>query len=72
MNKRLNFAANLSFLFPDREFPDRFQVAAKAGFRACEYLFPYDYTPQDIAGFLQAAGLKQALRALVGGGDAAP
>jgi hypothetical protein len=39
-------AANLSFLFPRIEFPDRFAAAARAGFRAVEYQFPYAW-PKD-------------------------
>lgn len=61
MDKSLNFAANLSFLFQEHDFPDRFHAAAEAGFRACEYLFPYDFSPRDIKGFLEGAGLTQAL-----------
>ena len=57
----LNFAANLSFLFPSRSFPERFCAAAEAGFKVCEFLFPYDHTPDDIAGFLKQAGLTQVL-----------
>jgi hydroxypyruvate isomerase len=57
----LNFAANLSFLFPEDAFPDRFRLAAEAGFAACEFLFPYEYAPDEIVGFLKAAGLRQAL-----------
>lgn len=57
----LNFAANLSFLFPSLSFPDRFAAAANMGFRGCEYLFPYDYEPEEIAGFVRNAGLTQVL-----------
>ena len=39
------FAANLSFLFQEHEFLDRFAAARRAGFRAVEYLFPYDLAP---------------------------
>ena len=55
------FAANLSFLFLDLPFLDRFDAAAKAGFRAVEFLFPYDHPPGDIAARLKANGLTQAL-----------
>ena len=37
------FAANLSFLYGEYHFPDRFAAAAKDGFTGVEYLFPYDY-----------------------------
>lgn len=36
------FAANLTWLFPDRPFAARFEAAARAGFDAVEILFPYD------------------------------
>lgn len=55
------FAANLSMMFNEHAFLDRFQAAADAGFEAVEYLFPYDFPPDVVAGRLQAAGLKQAL-----------
>lgn len=55
------FAANLSFLFQEVEFLDRFEAAARAGFRGVEYLFPYDYSPDEIATRLKAFDLKQVL-----------
>lgn len=55
------FAANLSFLFTEWDFLDRFQAAADAGFTAVEYLFPYDHAPDEIARRLERAGLTQAL-----------
>jgi hydroxypyruvate isomerase len=55
------FAANLSFLFTEWEFLDRFQAAADAGFTAVEYLFPYDHAPEEIARRLDGAGVTQAL-----------
>lgn len=61
MNDVLNFAANLSFLFPSRPFTERFAAAAEAGFKGCEYLFPYDFEPSEIADLLRASGLTQAL-----------
>ena len=57
----LNFAANLSWLFQEWSFLDRFAAAADAGFTAVEYLFPYDHAPDDIARRLAAHGLKQVL-----------
>lgn len=42
------FAANLSWLFPDLPFIDRFKAAKKAGFDAVEVLFPYDCPAQDM------------------------
>ena len=37
------FAANLTMMFNEVEFLDRFEAAAGAGFKGVEYLFPYDY-----------------------------
>ena len=56
-----NFAANLSMMFTEHDFLDRFEAAAKAGFKAVEFLFPYDFTPEEISGKLKANGLSQAL-----------
>lgn len=56
-----NFAANLSFMFNEWDFLDRFGAAADAGFTAVEYLFPYDHAPEVIAGLLQRHKLRQAL-----------
>jgi hydroxypyruvate isomerase len=55
------FAANLSMMFNEWSFLDRFAAAADAGFSAVEFLFPYDFSPEDVAGKLKAAGLEQAL-----------
>jgi hydroxypyruvate isomerase len=55
------FAANLSMMFNERPFLERFQAAATAGFTAVEYLFPYDYPAETVAEALRSAGLKQAL-----------
>jgi hydroxypyruvate isomerase len=55
------FAANLSMMFNEADFLDRFAAAANAGFEAVEYLFPYDFPAETVADRLQAAGLKQAL-----------
>ena len=55
------FAANLSMMFNEWEFLDRFAAAADAGFRAVEYLFPYAYAPEDIASRLERHKLTQAL-----------
>lgn len=54
-------AANLSMMFNEHAFLDRFQAAADAGFEAVEYLFPYDHPADVIAEKLDAVGLKQAL-----------
>ncbi len=55
------FAANLSFLFNEMPFLDRFAAAAKAGFKAVEYLFPYEWPVAEIAKRLKDHGLEQAL-----------
>lgn len=55
------FAANLTMMFNEVPFPQRFAAAAKAGFAAVEFLFPYDYPPAEVARWLQEAGLKNAL-----------
>jgi hydroxypyruvate isomerase len=55
------FAANLSMMFQEVPFLDRFAAAAKAGFRGVEYLFPYEFAAADIAARLKEHGLTQAL-----------
>jgi 2-dehydrotetronate isomerase len=55
------FAANLSFIFQEVGFLDRFAAAAACGFKAVEYLTPYDHPPEVIAGQLTRQGLVQAL-----------
>jgi hydroxypyruvate isomerase len=56
-----NFAANLSMMFQEVEFLDRFGAAAKAGFCGVEFLFPYDFKASDIADRLKTHKLTQAL-----------
>lgn len=55
------FAANLSMLYNEHTFLDRFAAAAADGFRGVEYLFPYDFAAADIAQRLQDHGLQQVL-----------
>jgi 2-dehydrotetronate isomerase len=55
------FAANLSMMFTDVPFLDRFEAAAKAGFTAVEFLFPYDHPAEEIGKRLKSSGLTQAL-----------
>ncbi len=57
----LRFAANLSFMYGEYAFPERFAAAARDGFTGVEYLFPYDYPAQQLAAWLQAHGLVQVL-----------
>ncbi len=61
------FAANLTMLFNEVDFMDRFDAAAKAGFRGVEYLFPYAYDKQQLADKLQSLGLTQVLHNLPAG-----
>lgn len=61
------FAANLTMLFNEHDFLDRFQAAAEAGFKGVEYLFPYAYDKQQLADKLQQHGLTQVLHNLPAG-----
>lgn len=64
-------AANLSLLFPQLPFPERFAAAAKAGFRYVEYQFPYAFgSAKEIAAAARAAGVEVVLHNLPAG-DAA-
>ena len=54
-------AANLSWLFSDLAFKDRFAAAASAGFKGVECLFPYEYPTGDLAALLDDHGLQQVL-----------
>jgi hydroxypyruvate isomerase len=65
------FAANLSMLYPDLPFLDRFEAAARDGFQAVEYLFPYAWPAAELKARLQGNGLQQVLfNAPPGGTDA--
>ena len=55
------FAANLSMMFTELPFLDRFEAAAKAGFRAVEFLFPYEFPAEEIGARLKRFDLTQAL-----------
>jgi hydroxypyruvate isomerase len=55
------FAANLSFLFTELPFLDRFEAAAKAGFKGVEFLNPFEAPTAEIVARLRANGLTQAL-----------
>src|SRR6266516_2586204 len=55
------FAANLSMMFNEVPFLDRFDAAAKAGFTAVEFLFPYDHPAEVVGERLHRNGLTQAL-----------
>jgi hydroxypyruvate isomerase len=60
-NAMPRFCANLSMLFTEHDFLDRFDAAARAGFAGVEYLFPYDFDAQTIKAKLDASGLTQVL-----------
>jgi hydroxypyruvate isomerase len=61
------FAANLTMLFNEVPFLDRFERAAQAGFEAVEFLFPYAFKAQDIKQRLDDNGLKLVLHNLPAG-----
>jgi len=55
------FAANLSMLYPEFDFLDRFGACAKDGFKAVEFLFPYDFPAAALRQRLDDNGLQQVL-----------
>jgi 2-dehydrotetronate isomerase len=55
------FAANLSMMFNEVPFLDRFEAAARAGFSAVEFLFPYEYSPEEVASKAKNAGVQIVL-----------
>ena len=55
------FCANLSMMFTEHPFADRFAAAARAGFKGVEYLFPYIMPKRDISERLSANHLTQVL-----------
>jgi hydroxypyruvate isomerase len=55
------FAANLSMMFTERPFLERFDAAAAAGFEAVEFLFPYDFPASELRAALDRNGLTMAL-----------
>ena len=61
------FAANLTMLFTELPFLDRFEAAARAGFKAVEFLFPYAYDPHELRRRLDANGLQLVLHNLPSG-----
>jgi hydroxypyruvate isomerase len=60
-------AANLSTLFPEVRFLDRFAAAARAGFRYVEYQFPYQWHPDELARRARDAGVEVVLHNLPAG-----
>ena len=57
----LKLAANLSLMFNEYAFADRFKAAKRCGFDAVEYLFPYEYDPVQLRDLLAENHLTQAL-----------
>ena len=65
------FAANLTMLFGEQPFLDRFAAAKAAGFSGVEYLFPYDFDKAELREQLHLHGLTQVLHNLPAGNWAA-
>ena len=61
------FCANLSMMFVEYDFLERFQLASRYGFHGVEYLFPYDWEKEQLAEKLQINGLVQVLHNLPAG-----
>jgi hydroxypyruvate isomerase len=57
----IKFAANLSMLYTEYDFLDRFQAAAEDGFRAVEFMFPYAWPAKELAARLDGCGQAQVL-----------
>lgn len=61
------FCANLTMLFNEVPFLDRFEAASRAGFRGVEYLFPYPFAKAQLVDKLQQHGLRQILHNMPAG-----
>jgi hydroxypyruvate isomerase len=61
------FSANLTMMFTEVDFLERFERAAKAGFKAVEYMFPYDWPKEKLAAALKSYHLVQVLHNLPAG-----
>ncbi len=55
------FAANLSMMFQEMPFLDRFAAAAAAGFKGVEFLFPYEFPVDEVVGAAAGAGVEVVL-----------
>jgi hydroxypyruvate isomerase len=55
------FAANLSMMYTEVPFMQRFEAAARDGFKAVEFLFPYEFSPAEVRAALKTNELEQAL-----------
>ena len=62
-----SFSANLTMMFNEVDFLDRFEKASLAGFKAVEYMFPYEWTKDQLVDALEANSLKQVLHNLPAG-----
>lgn len=67
----LRFSANLSMLFQEYDFLERFDKAAQCGFRAVEFMFPYDYDIEVLQHKLSSNNLEHTLHNLPAGDWAA-
>ena len=65
------FSANLTMMFNEVDFFDRFKNASMAGFKAVEYMFPYEWSKSQLVDALETSGLKQVLHNLPAGDWAA-
>lgn len=63
----LKFSANLTMLFNEVGFLDRFEMAAKAGFRGVEFMFPYEFARDAISEKLNQYGLEVVLHNIPAG-----
>ena len=57
----IKLSANLSFLFNEVSFKNKFKEASKVGFKAVEFLFPYEYNVNEIKRYLEENKLKLVL-----------
>lgn len=64
------FAANITFLFTELPFLDRFEAAARAGFRGVEFHYPFAFDPAEIRRRLDAHGLTPVLMNIRAGNPA--
>ena len=58
------FSANLTMMFNEVDFLERFSKASIAGFKTVEYMFPYDWPKDQLSEALKQNGLKQGLHNL--------
>ena len=63
----LKFSANLTMMFNEVDFPDRFERAARAGFKGVEYMFPYGWSKEQLVNELGKHNLEQVLHNLPAG-----